>query len=204
MTADLQPIFKPGGGCRRLRRAWLSLLCVAMASLSPAGAHAAESEASEAAIQAAYIFNFARFTEWPASAFANRSSALNYCQFGKREALTGAMVSLVDRPIQGHPLRIVQTDRIEDLKNCHLLFVAESDAKRRSLILQTLGAQNTLTISDIDGFAREGGMIGLMRVGSRLRFDINRTQTQRAGLRLAADLLSLASAIVETEGGAGR
>ncbi len=200
MTADSTSSFKPGG---RWRRAWLALACAVATGASPA-ARAAESEASEAAIQAAYIFNFARFTEWPSTAFPSKSAALNYCQLGKRDALTSAMGSLGDRPIQGHPLRIVQIDRIEDLKTCHLLFVAEPDAKRRGAILQALGSQNTLTISDINGFAREGGMIGLMRVGSRLRFDINRTQTQKVGLRLAADLLSLASAIVETEGAPGR
>lgn len=185
------------------RRLLLALACLGAAGAQPI-CQAAESEASEAAVQAAYLFNFARFTEWPAGAFANKSAALNYCQLGRRDALSNAMVTLSERPIQGHPLRVLQPEHLEDFRSCHLVFVADPDPRHRATILQALNAQPTLTVSDIEGFAREGGMIGLLRVGARLRFDINRTQTQKAGLRLAADLLNLASAIVETDNGASR
>ncbi|RZI85958.1 MAG: YfiR family protein [Rubrivivax sp.] len=165
---------------------------------------AVESEASEAAVQAAYLFNFARFTEWPPGGFSTRNAPLNYCLLGRRDALANAMNSLSDKPVQGHPLRFIQPERIEDIKVCHLVFMAETDPKRRAQALQILAAQPTLTVSDLDGFAKDGGMIGLIRVGTRLRFEINRSQTQRTGLRLSADLLNLATAIVEPEMGASR
>lgn len=187
----------------RWRESLVVLVCLGGLA-APRPALAADTEASEAAVQAAYLFNFARFTEWPAGSFANKTSPLNYCLLGRREALASAMVSLNDRPVQGHPLRFFQPERAEDAKVCHLVFVAEPDARRRNQALQTLAAQATLTVSDLDGFAQEGGMIRLIRVGSRLRFEINRTQTQKVGLRLSADLLNLATAIVETDSGVAR
>lgn len=192
-----------GAALRRGRGALLSLACLGVLT-APQRGGAIEPEASEAAVQAAYLFNFARFTEWPAGGFSSRNAPLNYCLLGRRDALAAAMSSLNDRPVQGHPLRFMQPERVEDARLCHLVFVAEADAKRRAQILQMLGTQPTLTVSDLDGFAREGGMIGLIRVGTRLRFEINRTQTQKAGLRLSADLLSLATAIVEPDLGASR
>lgn len=187
----------------RWRESLLALACLGNTAL-PTPSQAAEPEATEAAVQAAYLFNFARFTEWPASSFTSKTAPLNYCLLGRREALASAMVSLNDRPVQGHPLRFLQPERAEDAKACHLVFVAEPDARRRSQVLQTLGTQPTLTVSDVDGFAQEGGMIRLTRVGARLRFEINRSQTQKAGLRLSADLLNLATAIVETDSGVAR
>ncbi|RZL03183.1 MAG: YfiR family protein [Rubrivivax sp.] len=187
----------------RWRESLLVLACLGGGALTH-DSQAAEPEASEAAVQAAYLFNFARFTEWPASSFAHKTSPLNYCLLGRREALAHAMVSLNDRPVQGHPLRFFQPERAEEAKACHLVFVAEPDGRRRNQALQTLAAQATLTVSDLDGFAQDGGMIRLLRVGTRLRFEINRTQTQKVGLRLSADLLNLATAIVETDSGTGR
>lgn len=187
----------------RWRESLLVLACLGGGAL-PQASQAAEPEGSEAAVQAAYLFNFARFTEWPASSFANKTSPLNYCLLGRREALANAMVSLNDRPVQGHPLRFMQPERAEDAKVCHLVFLAEPDARRRTQALQALASQATLTVSDTEGFAQDGGMIRLLRAGTRLRFEINRTQTQKANLRLSADLLNLATALVETDSGAGR
>jgi hypothetical protein len=188
---------------RRWREALLVLVFLGVA-WTPQVSMANESEASEAAVQAAYLFNFARFTEWPPGGFSSKNAPLNYCLLGRRDALATAMTSLGERPVQGHPLRFIQPERLEDTKSCHVVFVAEPDPKRRTLALQVLNTQAILTVSDIDGFARDGGMIRLMRVGTRLRFEINRTQTQKAGLRLSADLLNLATAIVETDNGTSR
>jgi hypothetical protein len=199
--ALLKPLLSAGQG--RWRASLLTLACLSVIG-APRSSHAIEPEASEAAVQAAYLFNFARFTEWPPGAFSNKTAPLNYCLLGRRDALANAMNSLSDRPVQGHPLRFIQMERVEDIKVCHLLFLAETDPRRRAQALQMLNTQPTLTVSDSDGFAKDGGMIGLIRMGTRLRFEINRTQTQKTGLRLSADLLSLASAIVEPDSGAGR
>lgn len=187
----------------RWRESLLALAWLTGVALPQVGL-AAEPEASEAAVQAAYLFNFARFTEWPASSFSNKTAPLNYCLLGRHDALASAMASLNDRPVQGHPLHFFQPARAEDAKSCHLIFVAEADSHRLNQILQALASQPTLTISDVEGFAQEGGMIGLTRVGTRLRFEINRTQTQKAGLRLSAELLNLATTIVETDSSATR
>ena len=189
---------------RSVRGAALLTMACLGAVVAPGACLAIETEASEAAVQAAYLFNFARFTEWPSGTFPSKNTPLMYCLLGRRDALANAMGSLNDRSVQGHPLRFSQPERLEDARNCHLVFVAEPDTRRRAQALQFLAAQPTLTVSDIEGFTHQGGMIRLMQVGTRLRFEINRTDTQKAGLRLSADLLNLATAIVEPETGASR
>lgn len=200
-TTTTQALLKAALG--RWRESLVVLACLGNATF-PEATQAAEPEASEAAIQAAYLFNFARFTEWPTNAFVTKTAPLNACLLGRREALANAMISLNDRPVQGHPLRFFQPERTDELKLCHLVFIAETDGRRRTQYLQMLASQPTLTVSDIEGFAQEGGMIRIMRVGTRLRFEINRAQTQKIGLKLAADLLNLATTIVEPDSGASR
>ena len=182
----------------------LSAALLHLAVWTPAAHAGVDNEAEEAAVQAAFIFNFARFTEWPATAFSSKTSPLNHCLWGPRDALARALSSLSERPVQGHPLHFIQMNKLDELKICHVAFIAEPDVKRRAQALQILSSQPTLTVSDIEGFAREGGMIGLIRVGTRLRFEINHHQSQKAGLRLTADLLNLATTIVDSEMGANR
>ena len=204
MSRNRHPHVMSGHLHRHWRRAALSVALLSITLVTPSAHAGLESDVDEAAVQAAFVFNFARFTEWPTSAFSGKTSPLNHCLFGQREALAHALGKLSERPVQGHPLRFIQIDRLEDLKSCQLVFMAEPDIKRRAQALQALLGQPTLTVSDLDGFAREGGMIGLMRVGTRLRFEINRAQSQKAGLRLAADLLNLATSIVEADTGGNR
>lgn len=85
---------------------------------------------------------------------------------------------------QGEPGRRV--------RGCHVLFIAEA-----GLPLGPLGGLPVLTVSDLPDFVQQGGVIGLVRQSGRLRFEVNRGVAQAAGLRLSADLLSLAMRVVE-------
>lgn len=149
---------------------------------------------SESAMQAAYLANFARFTEWPSQAFAAKDAPIQFCVSGSREALASALDALSDSLIQGHPVRVLAGPRAEDLRGCHVLFVADADPRRA---LSGVSG-SVLTIGDTEGFVRLGGTIGLVRQGSRLRFDVNRAAAQQAGLKLSAQLLSLANSVVDT------
>lgn len=191
-------IFRARTGTRR----GLRLLCTAVlagACAAAPSAHATGS-ADEAAVQAAFVYNFARFTEWPPAALAARPGPLNVCLVGRRDALAGALESLSGRTVQNHPVRVLNMPAPEDLKSCHVVFLAEADSVRRSQVLQALADTPALTVSDSPDFARRGGMIGLVRVGDKLRFEINRGEAQVAGLKLSASLLNLAVGVLDAPG----
>lgn len=177
-----------------LRAACAALLGCTLAAATPV--HAAGS-ADEAAIQAAFVYNFARFTEWPPAALSAKGGPLNICLAGRREALAGALESLSGRTVQNHPVRVLNMPANEDLKSCHVVFLAEADSVRRGQILQVLADVPALTVSDSPDFARRGGMIGLVRVGDKLRFEINRGEAQACGLKLSASLLNLAVGVLD-------
>ena len=52
-----------------------------------------------------------------------------------------------------------------------------------------------LTIGESPDFLREGGIINLLLVGRRVRFEVNPDAAARAGLRLSSQLLQLAVAV---------
>ncbi|MEX8495415.1 YfiR family protein [Sphaerotilus sp.] len=153
---------------------------------------AAEAAPDESAVQAAFVLNFAKFTEWPPASLPGRQGAMQLCQFGVRDELMQAFRALEGRPLQGVPIQWRKVTRLEEVRGCHVLFMAES-----GLSLANLGGWPVLTVSDLPGFAQQGGMIGLVRQSGRLRFEVNRGVAQSAGLRLSADLLSLAMTVLD-------
>jgi hypothetical protein len=152
----------------------------------------AEAAPEESAVQAAFVLNFAKFTEWPPAGMASKPGAMQICQFGVRDALAQAFRALEGRPLQGLPIQWRRVTRLDEVRGCHVLFMAET-----GLPLAQLSGQPVLTVSDLPGFAQQGGVIGLVRQSGRLRFEVNRGVAQAVGLRLSADLLSLAMSVVD-------
>ena len=76
-----------------------------------------------------------------------------------------------------------------------MLFISASRTAQLKTILETLGTSGILTVSDMTGFTRRGGMIQFILDGDRVRFEINLAATKRAGLNLSSQLLKLAVAV---------
>jgi hypothetical protein len=152
----------------------------------------AEAAPDESAVQAAFVLNFAKFTEWPPAGLPGKLGTMQLCQFGARDELAQAFRALEGRSLQGVPIQWRKVNRLDEVRGCHVLFIAEA-----GLSLAQLGGQPVLTVSDLPGFAQQGGVIGLVRQSGRLRFEVNRGVAQAAGLRLSVDLLSLAMSVVD-------
>lgn len=149
---------------------------------------------TEYQVKAAYLLNFARYVEWPAAKLAP-GAPLQFCVLG-RDPFGGALSAFDGRQVQGHEARVRRIDDAERAGECHVLFVSESEERRVPGLLRGLAAQPVLTVSDIDGFAEAGGAIGLFNEDERVRFDINLTMLQRAGLKASAQLLRLGRNVI--------
>lgn len=165
------------------------LCLLALATLMPALSRA---ELSAAEIKAAFVFNFAKFVEWPEGTFPAPSSPLELCVAGA--GLEGRLSRLEGKEAQGHPIRVRSLGRSEAASGCHIL-VLEVGAGERAQRLQALGQSAVLTIADSGDFPREGGMIGLFVAANRVQFSVNLGAAHGAGLKLSSRMLQLAHSI---------
>jgi hypothetical protein len=140
-------------------------------------------------LRAAFLYNFAKFTEWPGDP---ASSPLTLCVLDD-SAVEGALGELVGAsPINGRAVVISRGPSGTRLRACHLLYVGDTNSARTAAILDELQGAPVLTVSDGAEFIRNGGIIGLIVEEGRMRFVINPATAQRAGLRLSSRLLQLA------------
>ncbi|BCS98455.1 hypothetical protein DSLASN_40870 [Desulfoluna limicola] len=147
--------------------------------------------ATESRIKAAYLLNFARFVTWPDTAFESSVSPIVLCILGD-SPIDNALPTIQYKRVQDRPLVIRRIPTMKDLSPCHMLFVGESEAPRIREILSELNAHPVLTVSSLPDFARRGGMLSFIKVENKIRFEVNLSTTQHAGLSISSRLLKLA------------
>ena len=152
-------------------------------------------------MKAQHVFNFARFTEWPANKFAQPDSPLIIGVVG-----SGGLESQLDEVVKDARIndRSVVVKRITnnaELKRCHILFVSYSERDRFASILSETRWEHVLTIGENDHFLSRGGIVNFLQTGNSVLFQINLSAARRAGLKISSKLLQLRMAqVVNADG----
>ena len=171
----------------------IALIVGASTSLS---ARAEEPFLHENRIKAAFMYNFVKFIQWPESAFIDPESPVFICILGK-DPLMDALQSITGKMVRGRRIVISHIENISSVKGCHILFVTKSEKSMAKHIISKFKGSPVLTVSDMDDFVKAGGMIGMVRVENKIRFNINLVATQDSGLTISSQLLKLAQNVIK-------
>ena len=183
------------------RRFTILILAISL-SLGWIGETAAQvsdaSDSSEYLIKAGFIYNFAKFVEWPATAFADADSPIVIGVIG-----VDPFGSLIDRIVEDKKIGshgfVVRRFRwgkdLKDLKDCKILFVSPSEKGHMDEILQMVKGLPILTVGETPGFAERGGMIRFTLEDNRVRFEVNVEAARQVNLNISSRLLTLAKII---------
>lgn len=189
-------ICRPRRNTRFFRLATCLLCALLPTFLNARGPGSPEDKPTRYEVEAAYLFNFGRFVDWPS---AHPGAPFLICVLGD-----DPFGPILDRTVAGESLdsRSVQDKRIahpQDATGCSILYISSSESTRLSKILLAIQEAPVLTVSDIPDFVQQGGMIQFVLREGRVRFAVNLTPTQRNGLLLSSELLKVAVQV--TRGG---
>ena len=150
---------------------------------------------NEYKVKAAFLYNFSQFVEWPEEAFPEAHTPMVIGVIG--EDPFGAYLEEIVRgeKVNNHPLVVKRYQRVEEIKTCHILFVSQSETKQLEQILAHLKDRRILTVGDVDGFARRGGMIRFVTEKNKIRFGVNLEAAKSANLTISSKLLRAAEII---------
>lgn len=171
----------------------LAVLLLALSALVLTGA--SPDRAGEYDVKAAFLYNFTKFVEWPASAFEGDEpfviGVVGDDPFGDslEDVLAGKSVG--DRP-----LAIRRYPQLEALGRCHLLFLDDSLEAQVGRVLGRLGDAHVLTVADFEEGVEQGVMIGFRTQSRKVRFDINAAAAEARSLKISSRLLSLAGTVI--------
>jgi hypothetical protein len=173
----------------KMRRGVFGLLVLILSFAASGLGHAQESK--EYQLKAAFLFNFAQFVKWPPNSFTNTDAPFCIGILGD-----DPFGSVLDETVQGetisnHRLTVVRSQRIEDLKDCQMIFVSRSEEGHVGEILSQIDSRPILTVSEVASFAQNGGDIDFYLSDGKVRFEINPQSALRCGLKISSQLLSL-------------
>ena len=158
----------------------------------PASSPAVESYVTqEYKVKAAFVYNFSLFVDWPPGAYNGPNSPFVICILGKH-AFGNTFDNLAGKMVKKRVLKIQYATDIKNIGNCQILYICMSERMRLAEIIAATERRSILTISDMPGFNRAGGMINLVNVEDKIRFDINMKAAKQSGLSLNFQLLNMA------------
>ena len=196
-TIQHQPAALAPGRSRR--RAWLVMAArwvLLGLLLAPLGVRAADSAAVlEYKVKAGYLFNFARFIEWPATCLPAPDSPFVIGVLDGGEALPVVKTLLEGKKVDSHPVQVrtVTADQIG--RDIHILLVTRAAGKSPEEIRAALGNAATLLVGETEQFAERGGTVGFTREEESIRLSLNLERATEAGLKVSSKLASVAKQV---------
>lgn len=179
----------------------IAILGMTLNWTSTADAQAGDADSSEYLIKAGFIYNFAKFVEWPSAAFSQPDSPIVIGVLG-----ADPFGNVLDRIVEDKKIgprgfvvrRYKWGKELKDLKDCKILFISSSEKTHIDEILLSVKGLPILTVGETAGFAERGGVIRFTLEDNRVRFEVNVDAAHQADLNISSRLLTLAKIIPQT------
>ena len=146
-------------------------------------------------VKAAFLYNFAKFVEWPVGAFPDADAPLELCVLGDDPFGEVLDRTVRTRTVRGRSINVQHGVEGDAVAGCHMLFVGQAGEQGLAHIVHRGGDASVLTVGESEAFVDEGGMIRLFVEGGKVRFEVNAGAAERAQLKLSSQLLKLARSV---------
>jgi hypothetical protein len=181
----------PDTPASRLRRS-LGAILLLMWSLLAIQPLMAQDAVSEEQLKAAFLYNFARFVEWPTNAFPSESTPIQLGVLGNDEFANRLAALLKEKKAHGRSLVVKKMNGADDVAGSQIIFVNKSEGRKTSQIADAVKKQPVLLVGESDDFLENGGIINVVTDKKQLRFDIHVTNAEQNNLTISSHLLRLA------------
>jgi YfiR/HmsC-like len=157
--------------------------------------NAASQSGGEYQVKAAFLYNFAKFVEWPAPTFKTDTDPLRICILGMDPFGTALGDTVGGKTVSGRPFVVAGISEVNQAGVCQILFISASEKKRYRAIFADLRTSAILTVGETDGFANQGGMVNFKLENGRVRLEVNVEAAGLAKLRISSKVLKLAQIV---------
>ena len=150
-------------------------------------------------VKGAFLFNFAKFIDWPNETTPPESNTFNLCVLGGNPFDDFFEDIERTKKIKKMNFKVKYLDRCCEFNGCKILYFTPSWKGDFQKVLSGLRNRPVLTVGEAPDFTRNGGMIQFFEEGNQLRFEINVSATKQAKLDVSSQLLNLAKITEENE-----
>lgn len=168
--------------------ALLITLALIVLGIQPTATRSPE-QAIEAEVKAVFLYNFAKYVDWPAASQGS-SATIRMCVTSNTQFLAILREAVRDEVINGRPLAAIGLDGLDGARDCDILYVGDAATADAAAWINAVRGRQILTVGD--GVLVDGLVIAFVRDQNRVRFDISRQAAARRSLAISSRLLGLA------------
>jgi hypothetical protein len=162
--------------------------------------HAQNGSPTEYQLKAVFLFNFAKFIDWPPESFESPQAPFSICVIGKDPFGRAIDDELQGKTIGSRPVAVQRMKDAASARHCQIAFVGAPEDKSLSGVVEALRGTNVLLVGESGSFATTGGTIQFTLEENHVRFLINTDAADRAGLKFSSKLLALAKIVHDGAG----
>jgi hypothetical protein len=183
--------------CRRAPRIVLcALLVTAMGWITGTSVSVAEEPSlTKYQIEALFLFNFAKYVDWPEGAFTNAAAPIAIGIVGTDPFGDNLQHTIEGKTVNGHPFVIKHLTSDSDLSGCQILFIRDLESSREDEILDKARTSPVLTVGEAQLSRRNGSIINFVLKNGNVRLEINLAAAKKAGLTISSRLLAVADVV---------
>ncbi|HWI57858.1 MAG TPA: YfiR family protein, partial [Bacillota bacterium] len=141
-------------------------------------------------VQALYLYNFTKYIEWPAEAFATSDTPFTIGVFSKGPLLEDLTKVVAGKRVGSRALTVRLLKKREDLAQCHLVFIGAAEEANWTAWQSAAQGRALLTVGESDAFLSRGGVISFLRKEKRLGVCVNLEAAHQIRITISAKLLN--------------
>jgi hypothetical protein len=151
----------------------------------------------EEQVEAAYLFSFSKFVDWPPQAFESSAAPIRLCVLRDPSFESELNQIVRGKTVGGRSVAVLTVDTAEQSRACHILFIGSARDRESRQIVNALRHASVLTVGESPGFIDSGGMINFSLQNDRIQLQVNHRATTQAGIHVSSRLLGVAKLVVE-------
>jgi hypothetical protein len=148
-------------------------------------------------VKAAFLYNFAKFVQWPSESFESPTAPFAVCVLGRDPFGRSLEDTVAGRAVEGRPFLVRHISSVKPVTGCHILFIGSMEDKRVAALVAEIKTPGILTVGESESAASAGVIVNFTLEAGKVRFAINAAAAEREKLRISSRLLSLATAVTK-------
>jgi len=149
----------------------------------------------EYVVKAGFLFNFAKYVEWPAEAFEKADSPITIGIVGSDPFGDGLEKALKNKTVRNRTFAVQRFPERAEIQRCHILFIPRTEREHLQEILKQVESWPVLTVGEDEGFARAGGATNILIEKEKPRLEVNVDTAEKARLTIDPKLLKVAAIV---------
>jgi len=181
----------PAHAVRRVGATAAVVLLLCLMAFCPA-AMAKSKAFQEYQLKAVFLYHLTNFVAWPSELRASTDEPIRIVILGPNPFGDLLQKVVAGERVRGRPIIVEHHPSLTDLGPCQIVFVSSSLSDQLPHLVADVRNTGALIVGDIEGFARRGGDVNLLRKGNRITIEINVQGARRAGFGFSSKLLRMA------------